>query len=88
MTEAQELSSHGPHRLVDLLAEQGLLTEPWLRAALAHVRRHEFLPDRVWLDDDTAAGGYALETHYDKKKGGGGLMWDVGRTPVKQALRT
>ncbi|MFC4512249.1 methyltransferase domain-containing protein [Streptomyces ehimensis] len=60
MTEAQKLSSHGPEYLASLLAEQGVLAEPWLRAAFARVRRHEFLPDRVWLDDDSAEGGYAL----------------------------
>ncbi|MEU1307845.1 methyltransferase domain-containing protein [Streptomyces cinnamoneus] len=60
MSEAQKLSNHGPNRLADLLAKQGVLTEPWLRDAFAKVRRHEFLPDRVWLDDDNADGGYAV----------------------------
>ncbi|MFI8943279.1 methyltransferase domain-containing protein [Streptomyces syringium] len=46
-------------RLASLLDEQGYITDLRVREAMARIERHRYLPDRVWLDDDSADGGYA-----------------------------
>ncbi|GAB3213608.1 ATP-grasp peptide maturase system methyltransferase [Marinactinospora endophytica] len=43
---------YGPDRLADLLVEDGALTDPAWEAAVRAVRRHEFLPEVVWVRDD------------------------------------
>ncbi|MEU2871977.1 hypothetical protein ABZ769_22640 [Streptomyces olivoreticuli] len=59
MTGTPAQPQDGPERLVRLLENEGLLTDPWLRQAFLDVHREGFLPTRVWLDDDSADGGYA-----------------------------
>ncbi|MGH3329013.1 MAG: methyltransferase domain-containing protein [Streptomycetales bacterium] len=60
MTGAGELSQTGAEGLVRVLADEGHVTDPVLREAFERVSRHMFLPERIWIDDDAAEGGYAL----------------------------
>lgn len=48
----------GAGRLATELAAQGHLADPLVREAMARVQRHRFLPEKVWIDDDRADGGY------------------------------
>lgn len=84
MTSPRSTAVGAAERLIAELDEQGVLTDPRVRRAMAGIERHRFLPDRIWLDDDRAEGGYALiDRHSEPKR-----WWQAayGNTPVVTQL--